>query len=238
MRAPLTSTAPETIKTFVAGSLDSPLSAARMNDMVWLLNILAAMRGENHIVVQLAEGNLVVKLDDKFKKQLESVIAGEGGGGSFGWRGEWSSNGVEYAVGDVVICVSTASLNEAQNAGTFICLEAHTSSASIRPPQGHDVYNSKWRTLARSRFAPFWSYDDTNAPSQSRGYTCLNGGDLIVDFGTRTAANGVNAKLVLNDNSLVTAINGKTFQPREIYVCVNGNLRSMWVLGTEPAVIP
>lgn len=231
---------PQEIPYFTPGASDTPLSASRVNPLVRVANMVLKASGGNGVIVSVSDSNIVIKLDDAFREEIDEKLGA--GGGTINFRGEWATSQA-YEVGDVVRRAVTSTLADAMQAGTFICIQAHTSGAGNAPPNGNDggsgadLDNAYWQTLARGRWEHWWSYDDTNATTQARGNVHLNGGDLTIDFGSRTNDGTNNAKLTLDSTVFDTCpddLKGRVFKPILVDICYEGSAKKMWVLACEP----
>jgi hypothetical protein len=225
-------------------------SAAAMNELVGAINSLLMLQTGKGLKFHSTPANCTLSLDEEYIEKLDRPSSP--GGGDLSFRGKWSAAAVEYEENDVVIIfdledtgISTKELAIA--AGTFICLESHTSHTDRKPPQGATFENQWWATLARSRFEHLWSWDNRSAARQAWGTFHATGGNLTIDFGSRTAdAYGNTTKLILNtdvfgdgseEDPCQANLCGVTFRPILVDICVEGGLQQMWVLGTAPAEI-
>jgi hypothetical protein len=227
------------IARFLSGLTDrTPLSASVMNEIVDAINCVLLMKGVGGIKVDIVRGNAVVGFDDETTAALKRVKENGGGGsGSLNWLGTWA-DGTDYFAGDIVRlpangdAITTSAI--ANQAGTFVCLVDHHSTPGNAPPSSANVTaTTEWQTLALGKWPNLWSAPSDEA---TRGTFRANGGDLVIDFGSRTNGGGaLNAKLVLDSTTLLDAdFAGKTIKPIKVGICVAGVTKTMWVLGCDP----
>lgn len=234
------------LQSFYAGDSNrTAFSAGVMNELVGAINSLLRMEVGKGLIFNSTQANTKLSLDQEYIDKLDEP---GGTGSSIAFKGKWAATGSEYVVGDVVIVwdleetyVSSADI--AMKVGTYICIETHNSHIDKAPPSGTTFSNTWWTTLARGHYEHLWSYNGRTSASQACGTFYAEGGNLTVDFGTRTAdAYSNTAKLTLNsdvfgdgsegdpcpDNLL-----GMVFKPILVDICVDGSIKQMWVIGTD-----
>jgi hypothetical protein len=231
----------QTIEFFAPGDAKrTMLQASVANEIVSAVNKLLLAAGDDYIVVTVAEANVRIELREEARKAIKDVIDGNlPGGGGVNFRDQWAT-GVDYKAGDVVIVWTLGDINQSMLAGTYIALVDHTSAPANQPPSGEVYSNATWATLARGHWSHLWSYDDTDATTQAYGAFHANGGNVTVDFGSRSfsSALGKNTTLELNNGSFGASIidpllRGRTFAPRLVDICDGGVSKKIWIIASE-----
>ena len=215
---------PTYIEPVKPGGRTTLLSASKANELIHALNLLLNMRGSNGITVNVTEGNITIGLSLDKPQGDDPNKGGSTGGGGTGItiQGEWAT-GQTYAIGDVVYRTSSTAI-QADAAGTYYCIQAHTSAAGNAPPTGTTNSNSYWQTLARGHWDEFQIYDSGD-PSSGKLY-CIGGKlELYPD----------NSSTAIDMGTIPAGMAGKTAEWKEITVCDSGVTKTMYVLGTTPA---
>lgn len=117
------------IPRFKEGAEDTPLSAARMNRMVDLLNAVArpTIRRGGSDGVFLADSGIVYQIAEAGSEEVSVT-----GGGNMLYRGPYNSS-TDYAVNDVVIHPNTIALGVVRT--LWICLIANGPSSAVHAPE-------------------------------------------------------------------------------------------------------
>lgn len=216
---------PTYIEPVAPGGRVTLLSASKANELIRAINLLLNMRGSNGINVTVTEGNVTIGFSPRAGTAEDQNKGGSTGGGGTGItiQGEWTT-GVDYGIGDVVYRTTSAAI-QADAAGTYYCIQDHTSASGNAPPTGTTNSNSYWQTLARGHWDEFQIYDSGD-PSSGKLY-CLGGKlELYPD----------NSSTAVDMGTIPAGMVGKTAEWQEITVCDGGVTKTMYVLGTTPAV--
>lgn len=205
------------IKRFVANSRRTLLSATTANEIVDPLNCLLGLRGVSGAKVTWADTGPVVSLD---KNTIPpDWPQGEGSTGTVNWKGDWAAD-VNYVEGDVVIR-PTATAMDVQKAGTFICIADHINQ---EPPAGETMNNSYWETFARGHWVRIVAKDGF-------GKTDILGGRITIEMDAESPPTTVDLGRV---NAIPAALVGKTFKPQVWDICVDGVMKKIGVITTDP----
>lgn len=222
---------PHYIAPLKAGSGRTMLSASAANELVAVCNALLRAQGTNGIKVMIADGGVVIGINDDLLEAIEDKLDEPpgGGSGSFAFRGEWNS-GTAYYEGDVVIRSTQGNMGDAKSA-TFLALKDGTNH---EPPAGEDMTDAGgyWTTLARGHWASLVVQD----PADSGKATTISKNDVEV-AGSGWALKLTNGSQIidLTASALASAKGGAvTLGFQKIVVCDGGTEKEMIVIGSAP----
>lgn len=138
------------IARFVKGvNLLTALSASRLNEIVDLLNAVAAIDGKDGIRVLRAAAGYTIVLDDPTLRRIDQIQdpgSTPTTGVLFQWKGEWTV-GTTYVENDIVIHRSSAAIDDGTKAGTYMSLV--NDNTGNQPFEAALASQTHWRTVAK-----------------------------------------------------------------------------------------